>query len=111
MMENGEYNIERGAVDVSFSRDERTTYNLPHVYVTHLVLDFAAVPSLEGVVEVSVGDDDFKVQLLAIDPVGKSFVVHEFETKLPMTSKDALLIRYANPDNVAVKIRVFHTYR
>lgn len=111
MMENGKYNIERGAVDVSFSRDERTTYNLPHVYVTQLALDFGTVPSMEGVVEVSVGDDDFKVQLLALNPVGKSFLTHEFETKLPMTSADALLIQYANPDDVAIKIRVFHTYR
>lgn len=50
--------------------------------------------SVEGAVEIFVGDDDFTVQLLAIDPVGKSFVVHEFETKLPIVSGDALLIRY-----------------
>ena len=109
-MENGKYNIASGAVDVSFSRDERI-YNLPHVYITHLALDFAAVPSLEGAVEIFVGDDDFTVQLLALNPVGKSFLMHEFPTKMPMILEDALLIRYANPDDVAIKIRVFHTYR
>ena len=110
-MQNGVYTIASGAVAVEFKNDDRIE-NLPHVYVSHIALNFGTAPVDASKVSIAVVDaSDFEVVVENLDVVGKAVVFYEFATRLPLVRGDALKIAYPNVDGGKIKIRVFHTYR
>ena len=110
-MENGTYTIDSGVVDVEFKSDDRIT-NLPHVYVSHIALNFGTVPVDASKVSIAVVDaSGFEVVLANLDVVGKAVVFYEFASRLPMSRGDVVKVAYPNVDDGKIKIRLFHTYR
>ena len=110
-MENGTYRIDSGAADVEFKCDERIM-NLPHVYVSHIAINFGTAPVDPSKVSIAVVDvSGFEVVVANLDVVGKAVVLYEFATRLPLVRGDSIKIAYPNVDDGTIKIRVFHTYR
>ena len=110
-MKNGTYEIEEGAVAVEFSSDDRIT-NLPHVYISHLAVNFDVAPDDVAVFSVAVvSASGFEIKVAELDMLKEEVVLHEFSTQLPLVRGDVVKMVYPNVDNRKIKIRVFHTYR
>ena len=110
-MQNGVYSIDSGAVDVEFKNDDRIL-NLPHVYVSHIAVNFGTAPVDPSKVSIAVVDaSDFEIVVANLDVVGKAVLLYEFATRLPLARGDVVKIAYPNVDDGEIKIRLFHTYR
>ena len=110
-MQNGVYTIASGAVAVEFKSDDRIE-NLPHVYVSHIALNFGTAPVDASKVSIAVVDaSGFEVVVANLEVVGKAVVFYEFATRLPLARGDVVKVSYQNVDDGKIKIRVFHTYR
>ena len=110
-MENGVYTIASGPVSVDFKGDDRIT-NLPHVYISHLAVNFDVAPDDVAAFSVAVVSASvFEIKVAELDVLKEEVVLHEFSTQLPLARGDVLKIKYSNVDDRKIKIRVFHTYR
>ena len=110
-MENGIYTIDSGPVDVDFKSDDRIT-NLPHVYISHLAVNFDVAPDDVAVFSVAVvSASGFEIKVAELDMLKEEVALHEFSTQLPLVRGDVVKMVYPNVDNRKIKIRVFHTYR
>ena len=110
-MENGAYTIASGAIVVEFKADERID-NLPHVYLSHIAINFDVGPEDAAVFSISVvSESGFEIEVVELSVIKEVVVLHEFSIQLPLVRGDTLKMVYPNVDGREVKIRVFHTYR
>ena len=110
-MQNGVYSIDSGAVDVELKSDDRLL-NFPHVYVSHIAINFETAPVDVSKVSIAVVDEsDFEIVVANLDVVGKAVLLYEFASRLPLARGDVVKIAYPNIDSGKIKIRVFHTFQ
>ena len=110
-MENGVYRIDSGTVEVEFKGDEGNK-NLPHVYISHLAVNFDVAPDdVAAFSVVVVSASGFEIKVAELDVLKEEVALHEFCTQLPLARGDVVKMVYPNVDNRKIKIRVFHTYR
>lgn len=104
-MENGAYTIASGAVEVEFKADERIV-NLPHVYLSHIAINFDVAPEDAATFSVAVvSESGLEIKVVELSVIKEVVVLHEFSIQLPLVRGDILKMVYPKSNLNLLRMR------